>query len=170
MRHTSIIQPRYVTYSLCLLPKNTHTSSTSFLLFQKLIRLNVREDLMAGAGDSDGGLQASGWSSIRMILPSSAGEASGSQPYLVSLRQTTSSVQDEDGTTGVSFLSRTIGSSDGGLGDCRLRWNFKFWRQAAALMNSIPSLSVLLIFRLAALAGSLLEKLTYLAYSYHWDN
>jgi hypothetical protein len=49
-----------------------------------------------------------------MILPSCAGGASGSQPHLVFPRPTTSSVQDDDGTTRVSFLSRALGSSDGG--------------------------------------------------------
>jgi hypothetical protein len=74
------------------------------------------------AGDRDGGLGASGgWSSIHMILPSCAGGASEFQAHLVSRRLTTSSVQDDDGSTGVSFLSRALVSSDSGAG---LRWNF----------------------------------------------
>ena len=106
MRRTKyyLTQVRHI-LSLPAAQEHIHLT-TSFLSFQNSNPSNVREDITAGAGNCDGDLRApgaGGQSFIHMILPSCAG---GSHAHFVSPRQTTSSVQDEDGTTSVSCHGR----------------------------------------------------------------
>ena len=56
---------------------------------------------------------------ICMFLPLCVGEISESQAHLVSPRPTASSVRDDDSTRSISFLSRTLGSSNGGAGELK---------------------------------------------------